>query len=409
MNTYIQNESNYRWYILSLGVGTHIFVAALTLACMPVLFPEIAADLQLSLVQIGMIWGFINFPGMLGLSIFGGMLGDKYGTAKVLASSCLATGISCALRGTADGYMSLLQFSVLFGLAQIPLAFTTHKAAGQWFSGKQLGLANGILAMGMGAGGILASIVSATIVSPLLGGWRNVMFLYAGISCVFAVLWLQTTNHNPPQSSFQQSGSTADFRQAFFHVIKLRSLWIIAFSQIFFMIYKGGVLGYLPSYLEGIGWSTVAASGAMSVISTASVIGVIPITIFSDRLGLRKSILTGAYLITSICVCLLSLQNSDVIWPMVILIGFFQEGIAAITITVTMETEGVGATYSGTALGITNTTTRFGAVIGPPLGNKMAEIKPAYGFIFWGLMCAICAMLFIFVKETGWRKKQLHG
>jgi len=376
---------------------------------MPVLFPEIATDLQLNLVQIGMIWGFINFSGVLGLSIFGGMLGDKYGTAKVLVASCLATGISCALRGTAGSYISLLLFSILFGLAQIPLSITTHKAAGQWFSGKQLGLANGILAMGMGAGGILASMVSATVISPFLGGWRHVMFFYAAISCIFAVLWLKTINRNPPWTSSHKSGATADFRQAFFHVVKLKSLWIIAFNQIFFLIYRSGVLGYLPSYLEGIGWSTVAASGAMSVMSAASVIGAIPLAMFSDRVGFRKSILIGAYLITSICVCLLSLGNSSIIWLMVILIGFFQEGIAAITITVIMETDGVGSTYSGTAMGITNTASRLGGVIGPPLGNNMAAIKPAYGFVFWGLMCAICSILFLFVKETGWRKKRLNA
>ena len=57
-------ESNYRWYILALGVATHVFVAALPWLCIPVLFPEISADLDLDLVQIGMIWGIINLPGM---------------------------------------------------------------------------------------------------------------------------------------------------------------------------------------------------------------------------------------------------------------------------------------------------------------------------------------------------------
>lgn len=398
-------ESSYRWYILALGVATHIFVAALPLACMPVLLPEIASDLNLSLVQVGMVWGIISLPGMF-VSLFGGMLGDRYGTARVLAMACLFTGIACGLRGTASGYLSLLVFSVFFGLSQIPLAITTHKAAGQWFSGKQLGLANGILAMGMGTGGILASMISATVVSPLVGGWRNVMFLYAAIAVVFAALWLQTRSRQIPRLNPGMDNDRVHFKQAILHVIKLKPVWIIALTQIFLAACRGGVIGYLPTYLEGIGWTTVGASGALSALAAASAIGVIPLSLFSDRLGLRKSILIPAYLVTCISVGLLSSTNAAVIWPMVILIGFFQEGIAALTITVIMETEGVGATYAGTALGLTSTTTKLGGVLGPPLGNKLAAVKPAYGFVFWAIMGAISALLFFFVKETGWRKRR---
>lgn len=404
MDTQITAKSNYRWYILTLGVATHVFVATLPLSCMPVLFPEISADLQLDLVQIGMIWGFVNIAGML-LSMFGGMLGDKYGTARVLAASCLATGIACGLRGTASSFTSLLMFSMLFGLAQIPISLTTHKAAGQWFSGKQLGLANGILAMGMGIGGIIAAMISATIMSPLLGGWRNVMFLYATISAIFAVLWIQTKSRQAPLNTADKSNSSPDLKIAFSHVIKIKSLWILAVAQAFYAAYRGGVAGYLPSYLEGIGWSIVGASSAMSAISAASVIGVIPISIFSDRLGLRKSVLVSAHIITFTSIFLLSVNYSAVIWPAAIVMGFIQEGIAAVTITLIMETEGVGPGYAGTALGMTGTIGKFGSVFGPPLGNRMATIRPAYGFFSWGIMGVFATSQILFVKETGWRKK----
>jgi hypothetical protein len=91
---------------------------------------------------------------------------------------------------------------------------------------------------------------------------------------------------------------------------------------------------------------------------------------------------------------------------MVIIIGLCQEGIAAITITLTMETEGVGTTYAGTALGLTSTASKLGGVVGPPLGNGMAAIKPAYGFVFWAISGAVATLMFFFVKETGSRRRQ---
>ena len=70
------------------------------------------------------------------------------------------------------------------GTEILEMAFATHKAASEWFSGKQLGLANGLLAMGMGVGFTLGAMISATVLSPILGNWRNVMFAYGILAIV---------------------------------------------------------------------------------------------------------------------------------------------------------------------------------------------------------------------------------
>jgi MFS family permease len=59
-----------------------------------------------------------------------------------------------------------------------------------WFQGRHLGTAQGIGAMGIGFGLMLGPLISATVLSPWLGGWRNVMYFYGGISVVMGILWL---------------------------------------------------------------------------------------------------------------------------------------------------------------------------------------------------------------------------
>ena len=57
------NRSNkYRWYILFLGILSHIFGVAIPYLGVPVLFSEISEDLGLSLVQLGGVLGH-NKPG----------------------------------------------------------------------------------------------------------------------------------------------------------------------------------------------------------------------------------------------------------------------------------------------------------------------------------------------------------
>ena len=53
-----------RWYVVSLGAVIKLFVFAMATTCMPVLFSEIAAELHLSIVQIGAGLPFIFWAGL---------------------------------------------------------------------------------------------------------------------------------------------------------------------------------------------------------------------------------------------------------------------------------------------------------------------------------------------------------
>ena len=69
--------SNYRWYILALATLTSVFAVGMPRMCLPVLFKEISEDLNLSLVQIGIVWGMISMAGLL-VTLIGGLLADRF-------------------------------------------------------------------------------------------------------------------------------------------------------------------------------------------------------------------------------------------------------------------------------------------------------------------------------------------
>src|SRR5512136_1687913 len=97
-------ETNYRWYVLSVAALTHTLAVAMPSMCLPVLFTEIARDLNLSLVQIGLIWGIGSLPGII-TSLVGGVVGDRVGTRRTLSAVCLLVGAAGALRGTSGNFM----------------------------------------------------------------------------------------------------------------------------------------------------------------------------------------------------------------------------------------------------------------------------------------------------------------
>jgi MFS family permease len=373
---------------------------------MPVLFEEISNDLGLSLVQIGTIWGMVGLPGLF-TAFAAGLIGDRYGTRLTLGATCLLSGIAGALRGLSGGFTSLAIYMFLFGLSAVPIALTTHKAAGEWFPERQLGLANGILAMGMGFGTTMGAMISATVLAPLLGGWRNLLFVYGAIAIVISLLWFQT-RRNPGQVEVSYATGTAPFRQALSHVVRIRLVWFLALVQTFLGGCKIGVTGYLPLYLRRIGWTDVGADGALSALSAASVVGVIPMSMLSDKIGLRKVIIYPAILATVIGVGALSIFGGAAVWPLVVIIGIVQEGLSAVFITMIMETEGVRAAYAGTALGLCTTFGGLSGFFSPPIGNRLAEINSRFAFIFWSALALVSLLVFRFVKETGWRKREIH-
>jgi MFS family permease len=400
------SPSKYKWYILGLGIATHMLVVAVPLMCMPVLFKEISEDLNLSLVQVGVVWGVASLPSLFA-AFFAGLVSDKYGSTRTLGVACLLQAIAGTLRGISGDFTSLAVYMFLFGFFSIPLSFATHKAAGEWFSGRQLGLANGILAMGMGVGNMVGSMVSATVLSPLFGGWRHLMFVYGAVAIVISLLWLKAKRH-PGRGGAAQSIEAVPFRQALSHVVRLRVVWLLALVVMCLSGYIYGLNGYLPLYLRGAGWTNVGADGALAALCAASVVGVVPLSLLSDRIGLRKVIMYPAFFVIIIGVSLLAAFSGPIVWLAVILVGFVQEAFFALSITMIMEAKEVGAAYAGTALGLSTTLVGLGGFFGPPIGNRLAEVNPGFAFIFWLALVAVALLIFYFVEETGWKKGGLY-
>jgi NNP family nitrate/nitrite transporter-like MFS transporter len=184
------------WPILALLTLSGTFVAAIPISCMPALFKEISDDLGLSLVQVGTVWGISSLAGIF-VSILAGVLSDRFGIRLIMSIFCILVGLSGALRGLSDSFGTLLLTVFLNGVFRLIIPVNVTKAVGMWFRGPRLGTAMGISAMGMGLGLFLGPMISASVLSPLLGGWRQVMYFYGALSALVGLVWT-FFGSNPP-------------------------------------------------------------------------------------------------------------------------------------------------------------------------------------------------------------------
>ena len=392
-------ETRYRWFILTLASLTNIFVVAIPYVCMAVLFNEISEELGLTLVQLGTIWGMGGLAGVF-TSLAGGLIGDRFGTKYTISAGCILAGIAGASRGFSGSFLGLTVTMFLFGILVMTLSLNIHKSAGIWFKGRQVVIANGIVSSGMAFGYMVGAMISDTIMSPLLGGWKNVLFFYGIISILFGLVWMVTIRETIPKKTDPLSVSSPSFSSVLVQIIRLKTVWLIAVSALFYGSAANGFTGYLSLYLRESAWNPAKADGALAAFNAAGMLAAIPLTLISGKLNSRKAILIPGLIIGCISFGLFSIADGILVWLLVVLGGFMRDAYYAIIATMTIETDGVGAALAGTAIGIVWTLGSLGGFLGPPIGNLLADIQPAYAFTFWALLMLASAIMLHKVKET---------
>ena len=392
-------QGAYRWYILTLAALTHTLVVGMPMMSLPVLFEEIGADLSLDLVQIGYVWGASSLLG-IGMSLTGGVIGDRVGARRMLVFACLLSGITGAMRAFADDYASLTVAVLIAGLFPMAAPMNVHKSCGVWFAGPRLGMANGVVSAGMAFGFLLGSLISATYLSPLLGGWRNVLLFYGALAVVVGVLWAFTRPEPTASGSTAASPARLSLRDSLLRVARLRNVWLLGVAMFGVGGAIQGSLGYLPLYLRNQGWEPGAADNALGSFHFASLLFTLPLAVLSDRLGMRRPLLLVAALMFTVGFGLLSVVQGIVIWLVVIFAGITRDGYMATLMTLIIELRGVGPAFAGTATGLIMAISRIGSVVAPPIGNSLEAIGPGVPFLFWAALALVGWVALTAVREA---------
>lgn len=382
LNQSQRQSSSYRWVILALVTVSGFIAMGFPTTGLSALFSEIADSLDLDLIDIGVIWGVGTVMGIF-TSLMGGAFIDYFGTRRTLVALCLATGIFGAMRGFAFDFWSLFLTSFLFGMVQPILPMNFVKLNREWFASGQLGLASGVMSAGFATGLMLGSRLSATVLSPLLGGWRAVLLFLGICAIILAIVW--AVLHPPMESG---SAKRPDLKQIIAnlrHVAGYRELWVIALAVFGVLGLMRGLVGYVPTYLREIGWEAVNADTALTIFFLASLIGVVPISHLSDRLGNRRLVMAFGTTTMAIGTCLMFFAG-DSFWMVMLamaIAGFCFDSFMALQGASITEVEGLNMAMVGSALGFGGVWQNLGSTITPPIGNTLSTLGLNVPFLLW--------------------------
>jgi len=365
--------------------------------CTPVMLPLIGHDLGLDAVQLGLIWGMTTFGGLF-LSLPGGLLGDWVGPRLGIFIISLIVVMAFGLRGLAKEPMTLSIMMFIAGGIIGALPSVATKAIFMWFPPNRVGFASGIwwsfnrIGMATGAG------VSATVIAPAVHGWQNTFLLYGGILLIFALIWLAIIREPTGTRTIVRSPFAGSIKQ----VIRTRDVWFCSIAIFGVIGSFVGFVGYLPLYLQNIGWTSVYSSLALTSFLLVTIPTSILIPALSDRYSLRKIFFLVPAITYVFAMGLMApLQKAPFIWLLVIIGGLNFGSIMPVVNLMIAEIKGIGARYSGTAISLSSALGGLGGLIFAWASGKLAIFNAILPFIFGTGLCFLCLIPVFFIEETG--------
>lgn len=326
-----------RWTVLifvSIVIATNYYVYDAMSAIKSVMQTE----LNLSSEQYGYIVSFYSFPNtFLLMSIFGGIILDKFGIRKVgfifvllcvLGAFVTAYASSDVFSSGGLGYSSLNSFwkslspefkllclgRLLFGLGAETSIVVINKIMVKWFKGKELAVAFAINIAIARLGTAAALNLSPTFVNTP-GGWTNALWLAAvlmGIGLLFFVVYmLYDVSYDKKYGKINLLAEDEQFKMKdIYDLIANKSFIYICLLCVTFYSAVFPFQAYCPDLLHNKFGVSLEMSGTLtSLIVTGTIFFTPFFGFFVEKKGKRASLMFLGSLLLIVSHLFLSLTN----------------------------------------------------------------------------------------------------
>jgi MFS family permease len=253
-------------------------------------------DFQMTHAALGTLVGLYLLPGVA-VALPGGMLASRFGDKRITCIGLIAMAVGGAMMGAAENTSLLSAGRVLSGVGAVLFNVIVTKMVTDWFQGREIVTAMGVLLTSWPLG-----IAVALVVLPALAhdfSWPAAMYAAAGLSA--ASLALVALLYRPPPTSIGGQAAVASLG------LTRRELKLATLAGLVWAFYNVGfvvVLAFGPEFVAGSGHSPAAASAIVSTVSWI-IIPALPLGAWvTERIGRPTLMLLGLLLATTLAIWL---------------------------------------------------------------------------------------------------------
>lgn len=395
-----------------------IFFDGYTYSVLSYAIPQIMQEWHLTPVEVGSIVSYTFFGLTIGAAGFG-MLGDIIGRKLPLMIGVFMFSAFTGMGYWAPNFATLCVLRFLAGLGMGGASPLTIALISEFVPGRVRAKAVTTVFTGLGAGGVLGSIIAMTIL-PMFG-WRSLFLVeFASILLIPVVYYVlpesvrflaQKGRYDraitelrriekgagvapikwTPESFVLPVYAKAGLKDLF--KANLAIMTILIWCTYFFnMIALYGLINWLPALLMKAGHGVVRSYGYAFTLHSGTIIGTILLGYLMDRFG-RKQALVPVLILGGVAVWLFGVAMGSALYVVAAAAGFF---LGASTTGINVVTGEIYPTrFRSTGTGWALTIGRLGAIAGPVIGGavQMADFSFGQFFIVFAIPCFICAIL----------------
>ncbi|KAA5841375.1 MFS transporter [Pseudomonas chlororaphis] len=395
---YNNNKAGYENILLGVLFLTFGFVFFDRLA-LSFLFPFMADELQLSNSHLGMLSSVLA----LAWAVSGALVGawsDRRGKRKpLLIVAVILFSLCSALSGLVTGFLSLLLFRGIMGLAEGPILPLSQSLMVEASSPHRRGLNMGLLQGS--AAGLLGAVIGPPVLIALAEayGWRHafIVSLIPGL-LIALLIWRYVRNDAPPAPITDNALAAPVNRLA---LLKSRNIVLCTLISCVFLTWFVILISFTPTFLVKVrGYSPASMGTVMSCLGGAWVLWGFGVAAISDRFGRRPTLVLFS-LIAACCPIALLYANSPLLMGVLMLLTY--TGLGCFTLFMaTIPAETVPREVMATALGmIMGIGELVGGFVSPTIAGFAAD-RFGLSIVMW-ISCGgalLAALLALFLKET---------
>lgn len=224
----------------------------------PAVSSQLISDLGMSYAMFGTLIGLYLIPGLF-VSLPGGWLGRNFGEKRIALLGLSLMTLGGTLIGLSDNTELIIAGRVLSGTGGVLLNVLVTKMVADWFAGRELVTAMGILIVSWPLGIAVAMVTLPSLAD--LFSWQMAMNSTAIISAICLIL-VGVFYAAPPRDSAPSNNRPKT--QISRHEITLATI-----AGLVWTFYNAGlilVLAFGPEYLISAGLTAVAATAMVSIV-----------------------------------------------------------------------------------------------------------------------------------------------
>lgn len=348
--------------------------------CLSAAAPSMMAELRLSTMQMGYVFGVFSISyGIFEIPM--GYLIDRLGQRRILTRIVACWSLFTVWTGVLSAYSWLLAVRLAFGAAEAGAFPAFARAIRNWFRVSDRGKATGVMWMGARVGGALAPPLAMLLIGFV--GWRNSFLLFGVMGVIWCAVFWRSYRDDPLQhpaataadlayarenSPPAKIGENIPWRQILFS----GNLWAL------FWMYFGTSYGFwflltwLPTYLirqhhmppgrASLYAALPLAVGSVSCVAGGSLSDLLVRRLGSLRWGRRLVGLAG-YLLSAIGFSAAGFMHEP--FAAIVSLILAEIGIDLATPVAWTVSVEIGGSFGGTAAAFMNSSSSISAFISP--------------------------------------------